>query len=284
MRLPVEVSGHGAQDGVRGDREPSRYALTGVLFVLRENEARMVGTDGKRLAYAKKRIKGGPKEEIRVIVPPKGLHMVEKIVGEEDEEIAFEFEETQVKAKTNAGTTFARLVEGAFPNYEDVIPGDPDKRVVISPAEFAYRLRLATTMTDEKSKAVKFHLSKDRLKLSARRVTGDAGEASHELPVKYAGPEFDISFNPDFFLEFLKVVNGPEAADEADEAAAKPEAEAPAKGKGKAKARRRKPKALLRRKSAAAPGVTLELRDKTRRRDPRGRDYVYLVMPLTIDA
>lgn len=288
VRLPVEDF----RDMVRKtafatSAEPSRYALTGVLFVLRENEARMVGTDGKRLAYAKKRIKGGPKEEIRVIVPPKGLHMVEKIVGEEDEEIAFEFEETQVKAKTNAGTTFARLVEGSFPNYEDVIPGDPDKKVVISPAEFAYRLRLATTMTDEKSKAVKFHLSKDRLKLSARRVTGDAGEASHELPVKYAGAEFDISFNPDFFLEFLKVVNGPEAAEEAGEAAAKPEAEAPAKGKGKAKAEKaEKPKAAPpAEEAAAAPGVTLELRDKTTAGVIRaGRDYVYLVMPLTIDA
>lgn len=262
--------------------EPSRYALTGVLFVLRENEARMVGTDGKRLAYAKKKIKGGPKDEIRVIVPPKALHLVEKIVTEGDEEIAFEFEETQIKAKTSAGTLFARLVEGSFPNYEDVIPGDPDKKVQIAPGELEYRLRLATDMTDDKSRAVKFQLSKDKLKLFARRITGEAGESSHEVAVKYTGPDFEISFNPDFFLDFLKVVAG--GVIEAEPAEPKPEAKAE-KGKAKKGAKEEKPKAAPAPEVEAPQTITLDLRDKLTAGVIRaGRDYIYLVMPLTIDV
>lgn len=266
--------------------EPSRYALTGVLFVIRENEARMVGTDGKRLAYAKKKIKGGPKDEIKVIVPPKALHLVEKIVSEGDEEIAFEFEETQLKARTSAGTLFARLVEGSFPNYEDVIPGDPDKKVQVNPGELEYRLRLATSMTDDKSRAVKFQLSKDKLKLFARRITGEAGEASHDVAVKYAGPDFEISFNPDFFIDFLKVVAGgrPEVLD--SEADTKIEARGEAKAKGKKGAKDDKPKAAPAPEPAEVPStITLDLRDKLTAGVIRaGRDYIYLVMPLTIDV
>lgn len=268
--------------------EPSRYALTGVLFVLRQNEARMVGTDGKRMAYVKKRLSGGPKDEVKVIVPPKALHLVEKIVSEGDEEIAFEFEETQIKAKTSAGTLFARLVEGSFPNYEDVIPGDPDKKVQVSPAELEYRLRLATSMTDDKQRAVKFQLTKDRLKLFARRITGEAGEASHEVAVKYAGPDFDISFNPDFFIDFLKVVAGgrPDVMDSEADTKVEARAEKGEKGKAKKGAKEEKPKAAPAPEPAEAPStITLDLRDKLTAGVIRaGRDYIYLVMPLTIDA
>ncbi|MCE9581625.1 MAG: DNA polymerase III subunit beta [Planctomycetes bacterium] len=265
--------------------EPSRYALTGVLFVIRENEARMVGTDGKRLAYAKKKIKGGPKDEIKVIVPPKALHLVEKIIGEGDEEIQFEFEETQLKAKTSAGTLFARLVEGSFPNYEDVIPGDPDKKVQVNPGELEYRLRLATSMTDDKSRAVKFQLSKDKLKLFARRITGDSGEASHEVTVKYDGPDFEISFNPDFFIDFLKVVAGgrPEILNSEVDTKVEARAEKAEKGKPKKGAKEEKPKAPE--PSDAPATITLDLRDKLTAGVIRsGRDYIYLVMPLTIDV
>jgi len=268
--------------------EPSRYALTGVLFVIRENEARMVGTDGKRLAYAKKKIKGGPRDEVKVIVPPKALHLVEKIIAEGDEEIAFEFEETQMKAKTSAGTLFARLVEGSFPNYEDVIPGDPDKKVQVNPGELEYRLRLATSMTDDKSRAVKFQLSKDKLKLFARRITGEAGEASHEVAVKYAGPDFEISFNPDFFIDFLKVVAGGRPDVENSEADTKVEARAEAKAdkaKGKKAAKEEKPKAPPPEPVETPSTITLDLRDKLTAGVIRaGRDYIYLVMPLTIDV
>jgi DNA polymerase-3 subunit beta len=258
--------------------EQGRYALTGVLFVLRESEARMVGTDGKRLAYAKKKIKGGPKEEVRVIVPTRGLALVEKIVGEEDVEIAFEFEETQLKARTSAGQMYCRLVEGSFPNYEDVIPSDCDKKVGVSAAELAYRLRLVTNMTDEKSRAVKFHVGKDRLKLFARRIANEAGEALGEVPAKYGGTEFDITFNPEFFLDFLKVVDGSAAAAEVEAAPAPEKAEKGKKGRKEAKA----PPPLPEESTAT---ITLELRDKSTAGVIRsGRDYVYLVMPLNIEA
>ncbi|NUN49421.1 MAG: DNA polymerase III subunit beta [Candidatus Brocadiae bacterium] len=261
--------------------EQGRYALTGVLFVLRENEARMVGTDGKRMAYVKKKIKGGPKEEVRVIVPPKGLQLVERIIGGEDEEVAFEFEETQIKAKTSAGMMFARLVEGSYPNYEDVIPANAERKVTVSAADLEYRLRLASNMTDEKGRAVKFSFGKDVVKLFSRRITGETGEASHEIAATYDGPEFDVSFNPEFFLDFLKVVTGSGSRDAVE---ASPEAEEP-KAEGKAKKGKAKAAAKEAAPSAGGTTITLELRDKSTAGVIRsGRDYTYLVMPLTIDA
>lgn len=187
--------------------EASRYAITGVLFVLRAKEARMVGTDGKRLAYAKRKIEGGPAEEVRVIIPASGLGILAD-AAEDEGEISFEFEESQVKASSKDGAAFCRLVEGSYPNYEDVIPEDTTHTFEAKADDLAYGIKLISTLTDDRSPAMRMDFADDKLKLNARRVTGNStGEAAHVVAGKFTGGgEVGVSFNPGFFLDFLRVV------------------------------------------------------------------------------
>jgi DNA polymerase-3 subunit beta len=185
--------------------EITRYALTGVLVELKEKELRLVASDGKRMALARRKAPGAAKS-FRAIAPPKALQLLVQVLGEEDAHADFHVEENQIKIQTRRAMIFARLIEGNYPNYEEVIPKNADKQVEIPVAALHSGMRRASLMTSDKGKAVKLVLGKNRLKLETRAQ--EIGESEIEIPVKYAGEAMDIIFNPDFFLDFLRVVEG----------------------------------------------------------------------------
>lgn len=222
--------------------ELTRYALTGILFVVKEDQIRMVASDGKRLAYAKAKLGKEEKTkagELKVIVPTKGMHLLEKLIGDGDETVQVIVEENQIKFQTSAGMMFSRLVDGSFPEYETVIPSDADKKIKLPVEAFASAIRRVSILTSEKARATLFHLTKDRLSLLSR--TKDIGEATVDLPIKYDGEAFEIVFNPEYFGDFLRAVDVEE--------------------------------------------VTFELKDKKSPGVLRaGKDYLYLVMPLSVEV
>jgi DNA polymerase-3 subunit beta len=218
--------------------EVVRYALTGQLFEIKGKEVRMVASDGKRLAYIKSRSSGkdGAKD-VRVIVPTKTMNLLDKVLSDEDDHVALNVEETQIKLKTKRALIFSRLIEGHFPDYEAVVPGNLDKKLTIPREALLSAVRKVALMTTDKTRAVKFNLGKGRIVLFTR--TQDVGEAKVELPIEYKGEELEIVFNPDYVADYLKVV-----ADETVE---------------------------LHLKDKASAGVFRA-----------GKDYVYVLMPLTI--
>jgi DNA polymerase-3 subunit beta len=219
--------------------EVVRYALTGQLFEVKGKEVRMVASDGKRLAYIKSRASGKEQssKDVRVIVPTKTMNLLDKVLSDEDDHVAMNVEETQVKLKTKRALIFSRLIEGHFPDYEAVVPSNLDKKVVVSREALHAAVRKVALMTTDKTRAVKFNVGKGRLVLFTR--TQDVGEAKVEVPAEYKGDELEVVFNPDYVADYLKVV--------ADET------------------------------------VELNLKDKTSAGVFRaGKDYVYVLMPLTI--
>ena len=219
--------------------EVVRYALTGQLFEIHGKELRMVASDGKRLAYIKSRGAGkGEAKNIRVIVPTKTMSLLDRILTDEDETVSILVEETQIRMKTSRAMIFSRLIDGNFPDYEAVIPNDRDKKVTLEREPFHAAVRKASLMTTDKTRAVKFTFAKGKLTLFTR--TQDVGEANVELPVEYRGEDIDVTFNPDYVVDYLKVV-----PDESVE---------------------------LHLKDRASAGVFKS-----------GKDYVYVLMPLTVN-
>lgn len=219
--------------------EVVRYALTGQLFEIHGKELRMVASDGKRLAYIKSRGAGkGEAKNIRVIVPTKTMSLLDRILTDEDESVSIHVEETQIRMKTSRAMIFSRLIDGNFPDYEAVIPSDRDKKVTLEREPFHAAVRKASLMTTDKTRAVKFTFAKGKLTLFTR--TQDVGEANVEVPVEYRGEDIDVTFNPDYVVDYLKVV-----PDESVE---------------------------LHLKDRASAGVFKS-----------GKDYVYVLMPLTVN-
>ncbi|MCP4590640.1 MAG: DNA polymerase III subunit beta [bacterium] len=185
-------------------RESTRYAINGVLWDQRGTKLTLVATDGRRLARAAGAVQAAGEPEHRAIVPSKAMHLFQRVLGEGSDPIALKITDSQIVARSPRMVVTAGLVEGQFPQYEEVIPNDCDKELDLPTLQFLGAVKQAALLTNEESRGVRFSLSPDRLTLSSRAP--EQGEATIDLEVSYAGPPIDIGFNPVFLIEALRVV------------------------------------------------------------------------------
>jgi DNA polymerase III subunit beta len=191
-------------------RESSRYAFNGVLLTSKGKKINFVSTDGRRLAQAKGDLVSSKSEaeQKQVIVPAKALNLVDKLVDDPEETVAFQIRENQIILHTSNATLTSSLVEGQFPPYEDVIPKDCDRKMTAATADFLSAIRRAALLTTEDSRGVRLQFSKKGLVLTSR--SPEAGEATINFPCKFEGADIEIGFNPQFMVDALKVVDSDE--------------------------------------------------------------------------
>ena len=188
-------------------RERHRYALNGALLVMKPNAVRMVATDGRRLALVEKKAQNPEDTDLEVIVPTKALDELVKVLGDDEAEVRISVageDQNQLVAKAPRAIVATRLVEGHFPPYESVIPKDHDKKAEIDPAHFLAAVQRAAVVTTDEYTSITVHFGPNRLEVTA--AAPDAGEASVSMEAAYGGPEVEISFNPAFLVDFLRVV------------------------------------------------------------------------------
>jgi DNA polymerase-3 subunit beta len=191
-----------AQTSFAVSHDETRYALNGVLFALAGKEARLVATDGHRLALARRTV-GNVGAATTGIVPRKAISEIMRVLGAgEDVEIALT--ENQFVLQMPNFLMTARLIEGQFPNYEAVIPKAHPGKLVISKGALTAALRRVAVMAEERNKPVKFVLAPAVLRLSAS--SQDMGEAEESLDVDYAGAEVTIGFNSRYLLDAISPV------------------------------------------------------------------------------
>lgn len=190
-------------------KESSRYAFNGVLVDAKGKRLSLVSTDGRRLAEARgDLISAASEAEVKAIVPVKTLGLIERLVADPEEAVAFQIRENQVLVRTASATVSSTLVEGQFPPYEDVIPKECDKKMVAATAEFMSAVKRSSLLTTEESKGVRMHFSKKGLVLTGQ--SPGAGEATVNFPCKFDGADVEMGFNPQFLIDALKVVVGEE--------------------------------------------------------------------------
>jgi DNA polymerase III subunit beta len=189
--------------------DETRYVLNGVFFQLEGGKCRMVSTDGHRLAYIQKKMEGKNEEKSSMIIPTKALNEVSKILsevgkGKENDDLTVEITSTenQVKFVVSGVEIISRLIEGQFPNYEQVIPKETGRKIEISTGDFAAATRRVSILASEKSNSIKYKFSKGKTTISAN--TPDMGEAKEEIDLKYDGEEIAIAFNAKYVLDVLK--------------------------------------------------------------------------------
>lgn len=206
-------------------RETSRYAINGVLLKRDGKKLEFVATDGRRLALARSQLTGASAkgDAVACIVPTKALNIVQKLARDPDEQVRIAVGDSRIffafepsgpgggkdpdKAPAPRAVLSSVLVEGTFPPYEDVIPKDQDKRVLAGRDELSSAVRKASVLTNEESRGVKlaFTAKDKRLKLSSRAPEMGESEISIDLQ-NYEGEDIEISFNPAFITDVLKVV------------------------------------------------------------------------------
>jgi DNA polymerase-3 subunit beta len=184
--------------------EETRPVLNGVLWQLRGGEMRMVATNGHRLAKMAVKLEVPPAEEADLIVPPKALQQVEKLFDAGDE-LQIARSESHLGFRTERTEVYTRLIEGPYPNYEQVIPTDADKECLADRAELAAALRRVAIVASDQTHRVRLSFAPGRLALTVE--TPDLGEAEDELAVEYTGSPLDIGFNAQYLLEVLRYID-----------------------------------------------------------------------------
>jgi DNA polymerase-3 subunit beta len=188
-------------------QEESRYTLSGAKFVLDDDTARMVTTDGHRLAYCERKniSKNGSKNaSIDTLIPRKTLAELTKLASGFEEDISLGMDENHIYFEVGPRLLISRMLYGQFPNYEMVMPKGNDKSVEFDGALLNQAIRRVALMADERSHAIRFHIEPNQLVISSQNA--EEGEANESVQTDYTGEESDIGFNAQYLQEFLNVI------------------------------------------------------------------------------
>jgi DNA polymerase-3 subunit beta len=163
-----------------------------------------VATDGHRLAkaFAPGAFPVEKKEPREAIVPPKALVPVAAWASESGQDVEMEISATAATFKVGPTTLTTRLLQGPFPNFEQVIPKDNKKYVVVNREAVLASLRRVSKLSDSASHQVRMSLRKNRVHLSVS--TADVGEAKDDLEAKYSEDDLEIGYNAVYLLDILK--------------------------------------------------------------------------------
>ncbi len=185
-------------------RDEARYVLNGILFSFQEKILRLVATDGRRLAMIEKTLSKPFPAAKNIIIPNKTIQELARNLGDEGD-VSFNVKGNQLQFKINSIVITSRLIDGEFPNYEQVIPKKTKEQVWINTQDFLSAARRASIFTSQESQSIKIDLSKNRVVIS--KNTPDVGEVREEIDAEYSGGEFSIGFNPSYLIDVLKNIN-----------------------------------------------------------------------------
>lgn len=181
--------------------DESRYILNGNLLSFKDARLTVVATDGRRLALIEGDVEIAKDAEAELVVPTKTVNELIRVLSDEGplkirashNQVAFEMPDLQVVSK---------LLDGKFPVFRQVIPQSSSERVEIERELLLSTVRRAALMTNDHSRVVKLVFGKNKLDIISSAQ--DIGEAKERIPVKYAGKEISISFDPGFILDCLR--------------------------------------------------------------------------------
>ncbi|MDM7922554.1 MAG: DNA polymerase III subunit beta [Pyrinomonadaceae bacterium] len=273
MKLSAEVFNHFIQRTAFAiTQEQSRFTLSGAKFMIGDGIARMVTTDGHRLAYIERAVEAPADTKIDSLIPKKALLELVKISRDSAGDIQFGEDQNHIYFETDGRLLITRKLSGNFPNYEMVMPKDNDKKVVFDLAEMRSAVRRIALMADERNRSIRMTVREGEVEVIAQ--SSEEGEGSEVVPAEYIGEEVTLGFNHQYLQEFLSNVGSTESTASAQETE-----DAESDGSNAAAARAKE--------TTSPTRISFEFKDSNAATQMRiagdsAYDYKYIVMPLRI--
>jgi DNA polymerase-3 subunit beta len=208
-------------------RDDARPVLTGVLITVEGKTITLAAADGFRLSVRKAELKSSPDKPMRAIVPARALNEVARIASDDDEEITMMLPpgRGQVIFSMKDAELRCQLVEGSFPEYQQIIPDGHKTRTIISTEAFLKAAKQAEIFARESSHIARLDIqpgeSKDKpgvMEITAQ--SEETGSSDGKLDATVEGPAILIAFNVRFIREVLDVIKTSQVALETSAAAA----------------------------------------------------------------
>lgn len=191
--------------------DETRPALNGVLWQTKGDRMQMVATDGHRLARVaveNSKLKGISDD---LIIPPKVLNLIPKFIESSGAtEVGIIFGENNIIFSLGDTVLTSRLLEGPYPNFEQVIPSSHDKKLTISRDDLSGAVRRVSILSNALTHQVKFSLKKGSLTLSTNNADV-GGEGKETVECDFSGEPVEIGYNATYVLEILGKLDGPDA-------------------------------------------------------------------------
>jgi DNA polymerase-3 subunit beta len=193
--------------------DETRYILNGVYFNFKDGKLALVATDGRRLALVSKELAVPAGSAGAIILPAKTVAELLRLLGKGEKlKIAFNERRAAFQIETGkdaSGLTdsiylFSKVVEGNYPNYQQVIPKETHQRIKLERELFLQCVHRAALVTSEKSNSVKIKLSANLLEITAS--SPDFGESHESMAISYSGPDLQVAFNPQFVMDPLRAL------------------------------------------------------------------------------
>jgi DNA polymerase III subunit beta len=198
------------QVAIAAATDDSRPIFTGVLTKIGQTIT-MVAADGFRLGLRSNELEGGPEQEITLIIPAKSLLELARILPDgkgQDElvEIALTPNKNQVMFKTASVELVSRLIEGQFPNYQQIMPKEWKTQVVVPTSEFLNAAKTASFFARDSANIVRLHMESGEL--TVRAESTELGDNESKIDAVVEGePSADIAFNAKYLTDALNVVD-----------------------------------------------------------------------------
>lgn len=165
---------------------------------------RMVSSDGHRLALIERETVSPPSSWPSTILPRKGLVEARKLLEKGEENVEFTIRGSTATLIKETTELSMRLVEGEFPDYQQVIPKEKNHAISFSREDLLGALRRLLVLTTERSRGVKLQIEKEKMEVSVN--TPDLGEGVEEIAIDHGGDTLIIGFNGRYLVEMLTVI------------------------------------------------------------------------------
>lgn len=193
--------------------DETRYILNGVYFNFRDGKLSLVATDGRRLALIAKEFEVPADKAGSIILPAKTVSELLRML-DKGEKLKISFNDRRAAFQINADNPdtglvdsiylYSKVVEGNYPNYQQVIPRETHQRIKLERELFNECVHRAALVCSDKSNSVKLKVSNNLLEISAS--SPDFGESHESMAIAYSGPDLQVAFNPQFIVDPLSAL------------------------------------------------------------------------------
>lgn len=280
MKLSSEIFNYFIQSTAFAiTNEQSRFTLSGAKFILADGKARMVTTDGHRLAYIERAIDDmAASDSMDALIPKKALLELTKISRGSSGDISFGEDQNHIYFEVDGRLLISRKLTGNFPNYEMIMPKDNDNIVEFDLGEMKNAVRRISLMADERNRSIRVTVRPGEIELTAQ--SSEEGDGQEMVPADYNGEETLLGFNWQYLLDFLNNAAAVQGTPSSAEAVSAESGDAGDSEVSNAAAARAK-------ETNSAARVSFEFKDSNAATQIRiagdtAYDYKYIVMPLRI--
>ncbi|MDO3387688.1 DNA polymerase III subunit beta [Gilvimarinus sp. SDUM040013] len=182
-----------------------RYYLNGMLWEVKQDQLRVVATDGHRMAMCTRELGINTAELVQAILPRKGVLELARLMNDNEDLVDIILSANHIRVASEEYTFTSKLVDGKFPDYERVLPRGGDKTMYGSRSELKQAFSRTAILSNEKYRGVRLLLDSGQLTIVANNPEQE--EAEEQLTVDYDGDSLEVGFNVSYLTDVANVLD-----------------------------------------------------------------------------